>query len=229
MPSRCKPNAVKGKSALHLGRDVNVSHKTAFILEHKLREAIGALQHAHDLSAPVEIDGAYYGGYVKPANHKENRRDRRTLVNQSGKRKCVTVVRERNGRTRAFVQSERDTADMLPTILTPGSIVYADEAKAYDALEAIFVMKRIDHSKRYAEGEVSTNQAESFHSRMRRSEIGVHHHLSGHTQSYTDEMTYREDFRRLSNGEQFLTITAAALHHPVSRKWKGYWQRRKAT
>ena len=222
-------NSAKGKASLHLSRDLDVQCKTAFILEHKLREALGGLQHAHTLSGEVEIDGAYYGGYVKPATRKENRRDLRKLTNQSGKRKCVTVMRERGGRTRAFVMSELAGAGHLPSVVAPDSIVYADEAKAYDSLHAIFDMKRIDHSKSYAEGDNSTNQAESFHSRMRRAEQGIHHHLSGHTQAYTDEMTWREDFRRLSNGEQFLTITAAALHHPVSRTWKGYWQRRKAT
>lgn len=221
-------NAAKGKAALHLSRDLDVQYKTAFVLEQKLREALGALQHAQKLSGKVEIDGAYYGGYVKPSTRKEHRRDRRTLSNQNGKRKCVTVMRERNGRTRAFVCSELEGARLVPSVVQPGSIVFADEAKAYDSLHAVFDMKRIDHGKSYAEGEVSTNQAESFHSRMRRSEQGVHHHLSGHTQAYTDELTWREDHRRLSNGEQFLTIAAAGLHHPVSRVWKGYWQRRKA-
>jgi hypothetical protein len=36
---------------------------------------------------------------------------------------------------------------------------------------------------------------------------------------------WREDRRRVSNGEQFLAATSAALAHPVSRKWAGYWQR----
>jgi len=38
-------------------------------------------------------------------------------------------------------------------------------------------------------------------------------------------MAWREDRRRVSNGEQFLAASAAALSHPVSRQWKGYWQR----
>jgi hypothetical protein len=33
----------------------------------------------------VEIDGGYFGGYVKPANRKEDRLDRRLAENQSGK------------------------------------------------------------------------------------------------------------------------------------------------
>lgn len=221
-------NGAKGKAALHLSRDLDVQYKTAFVLEQKLREALGALQHAQELSGKVEIDGAYYGGYVKPSTRKENRRDRRRLTNQSGKRKCVTVMRERNGKTRAFVCSELEGADLLPKVVQPGSVIYADEAKAYDALHAVFDMKRIDHSKSYAEGEVSTNQAESFHSRMRRAERGVHHRISEYLGAYADEMTWREDHRRMSNGEQFLTIAAAGLHHPVSRMWKGYWQRWKA-
>ena len=43
--------------------------------------------------------------------------------------------------------------------------------------------------------------------------------------AYASEMAWREDHRRVSNGVQYLAITSAALAHPVSRQWKGYWQR----
>jgi hypothetical protein len=46
----------------------------------------------------AEIDGGYFGGYVKPAKHVENRRDRRLRQYQSGKRKDVVVIRERGAR-----------------------------------------------------------------------------------------------------------------------------------
>ena len=39
------------------------------------------------------------------------------------------------------------------------------------------------------------------------------------------EMAWREDFRRVSNGGQFVMIVDAATSAPVSRQWKGYWQR----
>jgi hypothetical protein len=57
---------------------------------------------AHSASVFIpchEIDGGYFGGYVKPANRIENRRDRRLRQNQSGKRKVVVVIRERDGKT----------------------------------------------------------------------------------------------------------------------------------
>lgn len=125
--------------------------------------------------------------------------------------------------------SEKEGALRAANVIEPGSILYADEAKSYDVLHAIFDMRRIDHSKSYAEGGVSTNQAESFFSRLRRAELGTHHHISGtYLAAYAGENSWREDNRRLSNGEQFLTIAAAGLHHPVSRQWKSYWQRRRA-
>ncbi len=76
------------------------------------------------------------------------------------------------------------------------------------------------------EGKADTNQAESNFSRLRRAEIGTHHHISGrYLHSYANEMAWREDNRRKPNGAQYLLVAAAALGHPVSREWKGYWQR----
>src|SRR3954471_23067583 len=72
-------NGAKGHSALQLSRDLDCQYKTAFVLAHKLREAIGATVATDTVSGTVEIDGAYFGGYIKPANIKEHRLDRRTL------------------------------------------------------------------------------------------------------------------------------------------------------
>jgi hypothetical protein len=38
-------------------------------------------------------------------------------------------------------------------------------------------------------------------------------------------MDWREDSRRVANGDH-RAIVAASATHPVSRTWKGYWQRR---
>src|ERR1700691_5518228 len=91
-------NEVKGKSALALSRDLSVSYKCAFVLLHKLREAMAEELKGRTLGGDgktVEADGGYFGGYVKPANFRENRRDRRLGRNQSRKRKVVVIVRER--------------------------------------------------------------------------------------------------------------------------------------
>ena len=73
---------------------------------------------------------------------------------------------------------------------------------------------------------VSTNWAESYFSRLRRAEFGVHHCVrKQHLGAYAREMAWREDHRREPNGTQYLLVVAAALGHPVSREWKGNWQR----
>lgn len=93
-------NEVKGKSALAISRDLGLSYKSAFVLLHKLREAM-----AEELKGRVvggegkvaEVDGGYFGGYIKPTNLKGDRVDRRRVRNQNGKRKVVVIVRERGG------------------------------------------------------------------------------------------------------------------------------------
>lgn len=220
-------NGAKGHSALQLSRDLDCQYKTAFVLAHKLREAMAAEKAQAEISGHVEVDGAYFGGYVKPANRKEDRVDRRRAEAQTGKRQVVTVIRERDGDTVAHVvKSEAHGAEIIAATVKEGSTIYADEASAYDALAAKFLTKRINHSVEYANGDTSTNMAESFFSRIRRAEIGVHHRIAGrYLGAYAMEMAWREDNRRVSNGEQFLLATGAALAHPVSRQWKGYWQR----
>lgn len=121
----------------------------------KLREAIALSRSAEKRDGVVEVDGAYFSGYVKPENKK------------------------------------------------------ADRAYSPDG--------------------ACTNMVESFFSRLRRAEIGTHHHIAGkYLAAYASEMAWREDNRRVSNGGQFAQIVAAAMEAPVSRQWKGYWQRRAA-
>jgi hypothetical protein len=50
-------NGAKGHSALQLSRDLDVQYKTAFVLAHKLREAMAAEDKGAKVSGEVEIDG----------------------------------------------------------------------------------------------------------------------------------------------------------------------------
>ena len=95
---------------MQLSRDLDVQYKTAFVMAHKLREALQATDTGVKVSGDVEIDGMYVGGYVKPANIKALRRDRRLLANQSGKRQSVIVARERGGKTVTFAAKSEAAA-----------------------------------------------------------------------------------------------------------------------
>jgi transposase-like protein len=220
-------NSAKGHSALQLSRDLDVQYKTAFVLSHKIREALANETAKNEISGEVEIDGAYFGGYVKPANLKEHRLDRRLKFVRSGKREVVVVMRERNGETVTNVfKSEEASVPVIRQRVANGSTIYADDAAGWDSLHASYLTKRINHSHAYSQDGACTNQAESFFSRLRRAEIGTHHSIAGlYLAMYAGEMAWRENHRRVSNGEQYLIATNATLTSPVSRHWKGYWQR----
>ena len=87
-------------------------------------------------------------------------------------------------------------------------------------------MKRINHSVAFMDEDAWTNQAESYFFRLRRGEIGTHHHVTGpYLCAYAIEMAWRDDTRRKPNCDQYLMVASAALANRVSRQWKGYWQR----
>lgn len=222
-------NGAKGYPALQLSRDLGVSYKCAFVLLHKCREAISAARDIGALQGDVEVDGAYFGGYVKPKNKKEDRIDRRLAENQTGKKQVVVAVRERGGRTITKVcKSEAEGVVMARAVVAPGSTVHADEASHWDKLAAYFPIKRLNHKVEYkADDGACTNQAESFFSRIRRAEIGTHHHIAGlYLHAYASEMAWREDNRREVNGTQFTMVAASTATAPKSVAWCGYWQRR---
>jgi hypothetical protein len=179
----------------------------------------------------AEVDGGYFGGYVKPSNHVENRRDRRLARNQSGKRKVVVVIRERGGNSLpAVFKSESQAASFIRKRIAKGTVVNADEAGSWDGLHERFEMKRINHEEAYSMDGACTNWAEEFFSRMRRAEIGHHHHIAGaYLLRYAQEASWREDNRRMSNGDQVHTVAALAMKRGASVDFTGYWQRHVTT
>jgi len=223
-------NEVKGKSALALSRDLGLSYKAAFVLLHKLREAM-----AEELRGRVvggegkvaEVDGGHFGGYVRPANLHAQRRDRRYAANQTGKRKAVVIVRERGGNSvPAVFKTEGHAIRFIQSRIAPGTIVNADESPAWNALHGRFEMKRINHQEAYSIDGACTNWAEEFFSRMRRAEIGHHHHIAGaYLLRYAQEASWREDNRRMSNGEQVNRLAGLAMKRSKSVDFTGYWQR----
>ena len=147
-------NEVKGKSMLALSRDLGTQYKTAFVLAHKMREAMAAESRGaacRRTRRKAEVDGGYFGGYVKPANHRENRRDRRLRMNQSGKRKVVVVIRERDGKTLPGVfRNEADALTFIRNRVAPQTELYADEAGSWNELPARFTLHRINHQEAYS-------------------------------------------------------------------------------
>lgn len=230
--ARAFAQGAKGNSGIDVSADVGCTYKTGFVLQHKFRE--GVLHSTADLRlvGEVEIDGGWFGGYIKPENVKINRVDRRLKQNQNGKRRVVVGARERGGEGRMIVgvfDGEDQARAWLAERIDVMALVYADSAPAWEDLNATHHVEQVDHSKEYAKGEgnvINTNQMESFFSRLRRFEIGTHHHVSGrYLLRYSNDGAWRETNRRVDHRRQTHHILQAGLAAPQSRSFSGYWQR----
>src|SRR6201996_4811210 len=226
-------NEVKGKSMLAFSRDLDVQYKTAFVLAHKLREAMASATKALRIGGEgrtAEIDGAYFGGHIRPENLAVDRLDRRLAENQSGTRQGVVAMRERGGPTLAQgFAGEADAVAAVRLRIAKGTTVHADESPAWNTLHASFAMQRINHQDGYSIDGACTNGAECYFSRLRRGELGHHHHIAGpYLVRYAQEAAWREDFRRVSNGEPVDSVVGLAMRCRPSVDFCGYWQRAQA-
>jgi hypothetical protein len=156
--------------------------------------------------------------------------DRRIAENQTGKRMAVMTLRQRDGRTvSAAVPGERgDVAwQLVKNHVEKGAELRTDENSAYDELAGLNAIVRNNHSVAFVvEPDASTNQVESHFSRLRRAEIGIHHHIAGkYLDWYAADVAWREDYRCVDFRVQSKTVLGSALGKPVSRNMAGYWQR----
>lgn len=229
-------NAVKSISALQLSRDLDVQYKTAWVLSHKIRESLFLNQDESKLSGVCEIDGVYVGNYIKPANNIEDRIDRRKAFKPN--KRTVISIRQRADegdetigaiRTKTFITKSENAEDIKEVIYNSvelGSVIHADEHTGYDHFHAHYDMKRVNHGIEYKSKDgACNNQSESYNSRFRRMQYGQCHKISNlYLSNYANEIAYREDTRRMSNGAIFNDIFSKCLSTPVSNEFCGYWQ-----
>jgi len=221
-------NGAKGVSALQMSRNLDCQYKTSFVLCHKLREAMAAEVAEHNLDGEVEVDGQYHGGHIRPESLREDRVDRRLKENQTGTRRVVIAARQRGGRTlTTVVHHEHQGLDFIRSRVPGSAAVFADEAPHWDELHPHYRVGRINHSEAYSnENGKHTNWAESYFSRLRRMVRGQHHRVSPrYLYQYANHAAWMEDHRRDSNGQLAARTLTLAMAHPVSRQWKGYWNR----
>jgi transposase-like protein len=221
-------DGVNGEAALHLRRNLHISYKTSFVLAHKLRDAMASLQAESILTGTVEIDGCFTGGHVRPENMAADRGN--THVERAIKRRCIVTFRERRpgGRSRSFVfKGEKDAHDAIRNVIHPSADVITDQADTWGKLYLAFNShETVNHTLGHVIDGIHINWVESYHSRIRRGERGVYVSINHkHAQNYADEFSWREDHRRVDNGQQYRKVLGRSITMKKSR-WVGYWQKR---
>ena len=173
----------------------------------------------------------FVGGHKRPRNKAQFRVDRRKKQYRSEKRQGVLVMRERGpgGRTLTFLaKEEKDAIPYIQRHLVEHSSLYVDGDMSFETLNAHYDVHVVVHDQefaRWADGRsINTNLAESYNSRLRRAEVGIHHRIAGrHLLDYTDEMAWRETFRRETARQLFTRLLTTALKAPPDKRWRTYW------
>jgi transposase-like protein len=209
----------KGISSLQLGRDLNVTQKTAWFMNHRIRNCFG-LDHSEEIDSMgnngvVELDETFVGGKNK------NRHANKKVENSQGRsykdKSPVLGILERDGKVIAIQVPDTKQETIQPiieSIVVSGSKVVSDEWTAYKGLYSKYDHKVVNHSqKEYVslnDRSIHNNTIEGFWSLLKRGIIGIYHFTSKkHLQKYVDEFAFRYNSRTITEHERFYNMLGA--------------------
>lgn len=184
----------KGFSANQLHRTLGVTLKTAWFIEHRIREAMRSLNLSPmgGEGATVEVDETYIGRLEGQQKNPRGGTAHKNVV--------LTLV-ERGGSARSFHidnTSVASVANILRDNINRESKLMTDEARHYKAVGMGFKShEAVAHGeKEYVRGEVYTNTVEGFYSIFKRGMKGVYQHCKEkHLHRYLAEFDFRYNNR----------------------------------
>lgn len=219
---------VQAKTVADICRDISVQYKTAFLWVQKLRSAIAQQAEKEILAGEVEIDGAYFGGFVRPKNLKKKRTDLRKIPFRDNERALsVTAARQRDGSIRTWVsKNETDARPFIADAIEPGSILFTDKAPGWSRLRGQFDLRQIDHSVAFYTPEACTNAVETLWALMRVM-VRTHRHIcQNYLDLYAAEAAWTLTKGKKARGQAFgevMSWMSRAGRSPLA----GYFQGRK--
>ena len=207
-------NCKNGISSYEMARDLDITQKSAWFLDHRIRLALqeGSLMKLGGSGKVVEVDETFIGGAARKMNAKQLAKSR--IPQKPGKefnpprrtysltsKAIVMGMLERGGKVVAKVAKTRNRPDLLPNIqqhVAPKSVVHTDEHHAYVELGRLdYEHKVVDHAVAYVDGNVYTNSIENFWSLLKRGIRGTYVSVEPfHLFRYLDEQAFRFNNRR---------------------------------
>lgn len=190
-------NGKKSISAKQMERDLNVSYKTAWYLNHRIRQAME--EGTGLLGGVVEVDATFVGGKYD-LRRKRERRDKQAVVGlmqrgtelEHSKVKAFTVISE----TGPIMM------DAIEKNVAPDASMVSDESGAYRTIPSTGrVHGTVNHiSKEWVRGNIHTQGLEGFWSLLKRGIIGSFHQVSvKHLDRYISEFQFKFNNRREEN------------------------------
>lgn len=200
----------KGISSLQAARQLGVTQKTAWFLNHRIREMLKS-KAPHMLKDQVQVDETYVGGLEK--NKHASKRSVRTAKGWPKKDAKTPVfgICETGGKVVVKVSewvNKKAAKGLIDSYVERGSTMVTDSYAMYAFLSkgTEFTHVVVDHSKgEYVRGGFHTNGIENFWSLLKRGIIGIFHQVSPwHLQRYCDEFASRYNSRKITDAERFV-------------------------
>lgn len=199
----------KGISSLQLAQWLGITQKSAWHLNHRIREMLTD-KAPELLEGIVEVDETYIGGKLKNIHAKK----KEALKGLDNKTMVLGAV-ERGGKVRTKVIPQTNTENVTEAIesfVAYESTMVTDEHHAYKKVGHKYSHRTVNHKvKEYVRKEdilVHTNNIEGYWNILKKQIDGIHHSVSPkHLQRYCNESAFRYNNRELFQDERF----AAAL------------------
>jgi len=211
----------KGLSSHQLARDLGVTQKSAWFIEHRIRFIMNEPD-PEPLENIVEVDECYVGGKFENMN-----RGRRKKWQESGQDNKVPVMGllQRDGKARLTVIGANTFKEVIRKNVHKDSVIVTDTHLAYQGLQYEYLgHETINHSEsEYRRGMAYTNSVEGFFSLFKRTIFGTYHQVSPkHLHRYCSESSYRFNSRKIKDKDRFIQ----AISHIEGRlKYKNLIQK----
>jgi transposase-like protein len=189
-------NCKNGVSSCEIARDLGITQKSAWFLDHRIRFALhnGSVE---KLSGHVEADETFIGGKARNMHIAERKR---RITGTGGKDKTAVMgIVERGGKVKTVVVPNRKKSPLQAEVrkhVEAGSALYTDALLSYQGLEADYAHQVIDHAVAYVDGQVHTNTLENFWALLKRGISGTYVSVEPfHLFRYLDEQAFRYNNR----------------------------------
>ena len=201
-------NNKNGKSSYELSRDLGITQKSAWFMNHRIREIFdnGTIE---KLKGTVEVDETFVGGKAKNM-HKAKREAVIQGRGATGKAIVMGMLERSEEGSKVEAKVIPDTTKLtlhteIVENVEQGANLNTDGFTAYQGLDSMYEHGTVNHAYgEYVNGSVHTNGIENFWTLFKRSINGTYVSVEDeHLDRYVTEQEFRYNTRKGSDYERF--------------------------